>query len=143
MTGLRFRLLIVAHLALLAATVTLSLLPPSYSGMLAYAYADEPRGWIEQPVWWRIGIIIVLGVLWIAAHVGLLLLRRWGRTLCLVTTPAGPFLIALGGPVLASGFHSALADIDHVLWGIILALAFYSPISARFAKPAGPGTKIR
>jgi hypothetical protein len=48
----------------------------------------------------------------------------------------GPAILALGGPVLTSGLHAGLSDIDALLWGAIVAISFCPPMSAHFDKAA-------
>lgn len=65
--------------------------------------------------------------------VGLLLFRRWARTLALYSTIFGlllvPFLISVE---FKTAISSSLTVASDLLWGAVLALAYFSPLRRRF-----------
>ena len=79
-----------------------------------------------------IAILICL----VASSVGLYLFRSWGRPLAVGTTLAGVALLPFAGAVADSGLASAMAELSSMLWGAVLAVAYFSSLSKNF-KPRG------
>jgi hypothetical protein len=134
MTERSFRTLLYLHLAtLLAATGVGVAFPEMLPSYLFEAYErSSTEAPIERAVWpWAV-VLPVLGAA-IAGYVGLFLWRPWGRTLSLATTVLGFVMYPLVGPTVASWLESSLLDISNIAWGALLALAYFSPVSARFA----------
>jgi len=76
-----------------------------------------------------------MGALMLACLVGLVGLFRfkaWGRTVSLYATPAALVVEACAGATLSSGVENALLGAASMLWGAVLALAYFSPVRSRF-----------
>ncbi|WP_242112124.1 hypothetical protein [Luteimonas aquatica] len=141
-----FRWLLVLHVALIAGAVAAGLAPGGYSPALADAYAQEPMGWLDglsasaqSPqvgLWLTLALVIGLAGLMLAGIVGMFLFKRWGRTLSLAITLAGLVLSAFAGPSLTSPVEGMLWEASTLAWGAILAMAYCTPLQARFAAGA-------
>jgi len=91
------------------------------------------------------GFVLLESVCALAGMVGLFLFKHWGRRLSawtsILTLTAYPFL----GPFLSSGWGTLLNDASMMFWGAALAMAYFSPIHARFtrrgARLAAPATR--
>jgi hypothetical protein len=77
-----------------------------------------------------IGITVVS----IAATLGLVFFQPWSRPLALVTTLASLAVYPFVPAMPQSGWASMLFYLSAFAWGVALALAYHSPLSARFAR---------
>ncbi|CAN7541565.1 hypothetical protein LJR143_003709 [Pseudoxanthomonas sp. LjRoot143] len=137
MTIPRFRQLLILSAVLAIAGAVAGLLPGGYSTALADAYANEPVPPLLQHEGMAIAVLLAMLAAVVAGFVGLLLLKRWGRTLSLVLTLAGLPLYLLLGPTLQSPVEMMLTEASSLLWGACLALAYFSPVAVRIeADPA-------
>ncbi|HSH54445.1 MAG TPA: hypothetical protein VK967_05385 [Methylotenera sp.] len=98
---------------------------------LSQAYENLPLpSALESPVWLVIfGSWLLLGL---AGMVGLIFFKNWARFLSLYTTILSFFLLPLLGPGLASGWAAAFYNASFIMWGAVLAVAYYSPLADRF-----------
>jgi len=136
MTSTRFRILLVVSTALfIAAALADDLVPPVFSEELAAAYAKK-EAWVDTNFWPAVALAVLLGGSTVAGLIGLFFFQRWGRSLSLCSS-IGVFVVypALG-PSLTSPLAGALDEASSLLWGAILALAYYSQVSDRFGKVA-------
>jgi hypothetical protein len=74
-------------------------------------------------------LTIVLGI---AALVGLLCFRRWGRVVALTVTVLASITYPFLGFVVSSGLALVAYELSSMSWGAVLAMAYFSPLSARF-----------
>ena len=133
MTETRFRQLLVLYLVVLLAAFVFAFIPPSYSDGLKAAYEAEPESWLIGNVWLSIAMLMAALVAVCVGFIGLYMFKSWGRSLSLVMTIAGTFITLLLGPDLSSPLVGALDEAVSLLWGAILAAAYWSPISHRFS----------
>lgn len=85
----------------------------------------EPIGsYVDVYTWlyWPVGIV------WIASVIGLLALRKWGRSLYVLLVPVSFAFTVLEGVSYFGGLQAALANCSLVISGFILALAYTRPI---------------
>lgn len=129
MTDKRFIQILWLYVALTIAAIVAAFFP-SYSAALASAYENEPEGWLG--LWPSFLLAMVLLVGFVTGLIGLFRLKPWGRTLSMYSTLLGLLLSLVSGPSLSAGIETALVEASTVLWGAILALAYYSPVSQRF-----------
>jgi len=135
MTDSRFVRLLWIHLALTVALTAASVAAiffPSYSDTLAVAYENEPENGLLGNVLVSGIVLVPLFLAWLTGLVGLFFFKRWARSLSLYVTLFGLIISAFLGPFLYSGLEASLFDASSILWGFILALSYYSSISARF-----------
>jgi hypothetical protein len=129
-----FRLLLVAHLVALFGAGAVDFIPGTIPAALEQAYLDLP-----QPILVGHVVLLVLAipllVAWLAGIVGLFLMKRWARGLSLYLTLLSLLMYPVLGPNLASGWGSALTELAALLWGAILACAYFSPVAEAFARP--------
>jgi purine-cytosine permease-like protein len=76
---------------------------------------------------------VILFVAALVGIVGLLKFKPWSRPLNLALTVVTLVLWPLMGYNLSSGWAQALNDLSLYLWGSAIALAYWSPLSERFA----------
>ena len=139
MTITHFRVYLIASTLLGIAAVATVFLPDGYSPALAEAYANEPLPWLYENDAVAIGVGAAALAITIVAFVGLFLLKRWGRALSLGITVLFLPLYLLTGPTLSSPIEAMLTDASTLVWGVCLALAYYSPVATRIASRAtGP-----
>ena len=105
--------------------------PGGYSQALADAYAQEPEPWFIRNVWLGLAFALPLLAAIVAGLVGLFFFRRWGRTVSFYSTIVSLCLYSLSGPEIYSPLENVLFEVSSLLWGAILALAYYSPIADR------------
>ena len=131
MTPLVYRFLIAASTVLGLAGAMLDVLVPSLlpAALTAATEAQEP---LNSTAWLLVGGAIAVAGL--AAMVGLWLFRPWAPRWALVTTALSVALFVPQGANAVSGWSMALTDLSSILWGAVLALTFFSPLSARFAR---------
>lgn len=138
MTRSRFRWMLAAYcLAFVAAAIATWF--PQYSQALVDAYAAEPMPWSADSVAMGYALAVALPYLLIAALgvqvatiAGLCLFKRWARSLSLWLTVAGLLLVPFAGATVAWGLESALWEASTLLWGAILAAAYWSPVRTAF-----------
>jgi uncharacterized membrane protein (DUF2068 family) len=76
---------------------------------------------------------LVVGVAGLVATLGLVLFSSWSRPLALVSTIASLTLYPLASAMVQSGFASMLFYMSAFSWGIAISMAYFSPLSDRFA----------
>jgi hypothetical protein len=134
MSETKFRLLVVLQFVISLASIATVFLPVGYSQELEAAYAAEPATWLTAGSGLSLVVVGLFLIAWLASQIGLVLFKRWGRTLSLYAT-LGEFALApFQGPILSSALESTLLDTTMLLWGAILALAYFSTISNRFER---------
>ncbi len=106
------------------------------NGQLDAAYAVMPESfdfeiYLSNTFLAAIVLIVIIGI-WVASVVGLLLFKKWGRTLTVVSFIASLLCIALLGPTIEFGLESALNELLAVCSGMILASMYLQPIAAEF-----------
>lgn len=117
---------------MLVVAAAASLFLPSASEALLTAYDDEPKTWLVSHQWVAGGLLGGLWVAWLIGFVGLFRFKAWARSLALYSTLASTFVHAFLGLSLSSGLTSMLYEGSAMLWGAILALSYFSAVSARF-----------
>ena len=83
--------------------------------------------------------LIAMLIASVAGLVGLLAFKRWGRELSLWSTLVFLVIFPFTGPVVSSGVGSSLSDLSMILWGAVLAVAYFGPIRVRFEDDAHDG----
>ncbi|MGZ8252138.1 MAG: hypothetical protein ACXW1P_06865 [Methylophilaceae bacterium] len=137
MTPTNFRCLIVLSALLPVASGLVDALLPSLLPLsLSEAYESLP-----YPAMFKNTLWFVLFGPWLAlvlvSTVGLFFFKRWARLLSFYTTVIGFVFYPFFGPILASGWSSALSDASFITWGAVLAIAYYSPLGERFTAKSG------
>jgi hypothetical protein len=79
-------------------------------------------------------LISALGGLLLAAvsTIGLFMLKPWGRKVTLWLTVAAPFSYPLLGPTLESGWATACSIASSTIWGVVLAMTYFSDLTTHF-----------
>jgi len=134
MSETRYRQLLIFYFALFLAAIAAAFLPGGYSPELAEAYAKEPEAWIMQGTWMPLAVVSILLVPWLVALVGLFHFKWWSRSLALYSTLASLLIYPFVGADLSSGIESGLYEAHSILWGVILAISYFSPLSDRFGR---------
>ena len=110
----------------------------SYSLFIAKRYFESHRKHRESIFssdfgFIAIGIFLVFCVvLLISTYVGLFMFKSWSPRLSIYTTILAIPLAIVSGPTAMSGLSSLLSELSCYLWGSIIALTFFSPISNEF-----------
>lgn len=132
MTDRRFRIILIVYFASVLTAMFAGLVPGGYSTGLSAAYEVEPYWLAEASLVVVIPImLLIIGALVVGA-VGLYLFKSWGRSLSFWLTLTAMPVTIVAGPTLTSGLESALWEISTLLWGALLALAYYSPVADSF-----------
>lgn len=135
MTVARFRILMLVSLVLLMGAVAADVVA---SHQAEWRASDH----VEWSTAAGLGAVFAFSylILFIAGFVGMYMLRCWGRNLSFVITVLFPLIgvvfTVVTGPVESSMPSSAvsprLLELSTVVWGAVLALAYYSPVSKEF-----------
>jgi hypothetical protein len=133
MTDFRYRTLLWAYVAVLAAAVLASAFPP-HSETLQTALEQEPTTWLWSNAWASVALFSILSLAWLVGLVGLFRFKTWGRSIALYTTLASLLVSPLVGSTLYWGLESGLYEACSIAWGAILALSYFSPVSSRFGR---------
>ena len=131
MSDSKFRWLLVLYVVVTLAAMGAAFVPGGYSQELADAFAQEPESWFFRHIWLALAVALPLLAAIIAGVAGLFFFKRWGRTVSLYATILSLVLYVFSGPEIYSAWESALFEVSSLLWGAILALAYYSPIASR------------
>ena len=131
MSASKFRLLLILYVLVTLGAIGAGFAPSGYSQELADAYEKELDGWFSQNIWMLLALGIPLVLAAVVGIIGLFMFKRWGRTIALYSTVAGLGFYLLAVPELYSALESVLFEASLLLWGAILALAYYSPIADR------------
>jgi hypothetical protein len=129
-----FRYLLILYVVCTLAAFIAALIPGGYSQALSDVYSNEPMpwNWNTQNSWTILAVLLPLLAASVAGVMGLYLFKRWGRTLSLYITGVSPILHLLSGPTLSTALESMFFEVSTLLWGVILALSYYSVLSRRF-----------
>jgi hypothetical protein len=131
MSESKFRLLIILYVLATLAAIGAGFAPTGYSQVLADVYEQELDAWFSRNVWLLVAVAVPLLVATVTGVIGLFMLKRWGRTISLYSTIVGLCVCLFAIPELSSAFESVLFEASSLLWGAILAIAYYSPIADR------------
>jgi hypothetical protein len=77
---------------------------------------------------------LILLIIAFTSAVGLYKFRSWAPRLALVSTALALPSFLLLGATASSGYSMALNEISSMLWGAVLALAYFSPLRERFVE---------
>jgi hypothetical protein len=133
-----FQTLVVFHQFLIFGTlvmqsVTDSWMPPEVRGALGIESsvmedtADvASSGQMARTLWWGVTLISVL------ASVGVVLFRRWGRTLFVLASALSLLLTPFGGLYVDVGLTVLVGTAACVVEGMIISLMFFSPLRRLF-----------
>ncbi|HQU98415.1 MAG TPA: hypothetical protein PLV19_04500 [Nitrosomonas sp.] len=130
-----FRGLVLTSLVLTIAAATIDWLFPSLiSQALTDAMQNEPpTEFIENQPFLALAVFLPWLLAAVASTIGLLFFKRWARVVALYSTLIGFAFYPFFGATVSSAFASALSEASFLVWGAVLALAYFSPISERFA----------
>jgi len=129
-----FRLFVVLSVILgLAGACVDSFFTNLVSSSLVKALESEPSlGVVDEHPFISLAILLPWLVAALAGVVGIFLFKRWGRTLSLYSTVFGFFITPFLGSFAGSGLSSGLDEASFTLWGVALAMSYFSPVSERF-----------
>jgi len=133
MTKARFRILILLYVASLAATGIEELyFPAQFSEELAAAYSTEslPPFALNPTIFLPLAAALSSAI--IVPPAAMFYFRKWGRSFGTCATVAMLVALPFLGPSLSSGFGTSVSQLSAILWGAILALAYFSPLSRDF-----------
>ena len=133
MTETSFLKLLWIYVALMVSAIAASAFAP-HSEALQAAVDRESNSWLWRHAWASIAVYAVLVAAWLVGLVGLFRFKVWGRSLSLYSTVASVLVYPLMGSSLSWGVESSLYESSTMLWGAILAIAYFSPVSARFGR---------
>lgn len=134
MTFARYRMLLWLYVGLLALECISGFSQGYREGLQAAQLGGARPELLGNP--WISGVLLFcLAAAFLVALVGLFGFKRWSRPLSLTVTVAGIlFGNSLISPSPSSGLENVLSEASATLWGAILAVAYFSGISARFRR---------
>lgn len=144
-TRAEFRLLVLFNALLIPAAMFVStydarLLPPPLQAWLASRAYGVITGLQSLAGTVSFGAFVALCI----GLLGMLAFQRWARALTLWSTLVLYLPMPLSEATVLSGFAYTLDSVAAVLWGVLLAVAYWSPVAAEFdprrpraAPPAG------
>jgi hypothetical protein len=128
-TPASFRLLLGLSLVLVVLQISVDFmtehtLPPA---LREYASRDEgvPEG-IQAIAVGGVGLLAFL--ILVASYVGMFMLRKWGRLCYVLSNTVGIAAITLLPPLVTSSYEAALDDLLSVVIGMIIAIAYFTPL---------------
>jgi hypothetical protein len=136
-----FRLLIVAEIVLIGASAAVAFLPSE-------TLPPEIDRWLSEEGWpllqWieerggavtiaSVAVLLAFVAAYFAALIGLLLLKRWARTLYVAVFVAGAPLYLFMGVTLTTPIAAFVDYLLAACSGAVLALLFIGPVQERFA----------
>lgn len=137
-----FQTLVVFHQLLLFATIVVQSLTDSWlapevrsflgieSSVLDDAAGEVAQGQFMPILWWSVTLISVL------ASVGVVLFRRWGRTLFVLVSVVSLLLVPFEGLYVDVGLTVLVGSVACLIEGMIIALMFFSPLRKMFRDEA-------
>ena len=132
-----FKLLVVANQILLLAFTLITDMTNNASTQDESVFVTESSNWppLSDVPYWLGWILLATGLI---AAVGLCLEKRWGRTLFVATIGAVVISTPLTEFYVSSGWASVFGYLSSVTDGMIIALAYFSPVKRMFepSKPA-------
>jgi len=132
MTPARFRFLLLLSTLLAFAVGAEDTLMQQDASFLRLWEAYEARSNVIGVYLLYAALLLAVASAFIASLVGLYRFRRWGRTWSLWLTLASQSVFFLVGPMVAEPLDWFLYTLSNMLWGAVLAVAYFSPLSARF-----------
>jgi hypothetical protein len=82
--------------------------------------------------WWVVVVNVVLVAAALAGSIGMLLFKRWARSLSLWSTVLVLAYLPFIGSIVESGLAASLYEASSMLWGAALAAAYFSTLRHRF-----------
>lgn len=73
-------------------------------------------------------------VLSLIAAIGMFFFWRPARTLALIGTLLALAAVPFSSPIVATGIATLFNEISSISWGMVLALAYWSPVAQHFGK---------
>lgn len=131
-----FRLMIVVGFCLAITGAFLDMVVPGIvPPVLEDAYdaysAEEP----EPAHLLLLGVLLLLVfIAGLASTIGLFFLKPWSRRVALWVTVLAVVIYPFFGASVCSGWASMLIDSSSMLWGAVLAMAFFSELKVHFEK---------
>jgi len=112
-----------------------NLFPSLVSASLKATYEKEnvPSLFTSYP-WATLVIVGLVAVGALASTIGMFFFQRWARFLSLVIVFATLILAPLTGAQLLSGASYSFYFLSTTIWGAVLAIAYFTPLSQRFVK---------
>ena len=135
MAASHFRALLIASLIFSALgavidTVFPGLLPEPFSKALQLQDEAIAGPWVYA----LLALALLLLAALVASVVGLYLFRPWSRPLAVGMTIVAVVLVPFFGAVAESGIASAAMELSSLLWGAVLAVAYFSPLAETFKR---------
>jgi hypothetical protein len=81
-----------------------------------------------------LAVAAVLLVAGLAAYIGLFRFSSWAPRLSVAVTILALLFLPFLGSTAQSGVATSLNEASSVLWGVVLALVYWSPLAERFAR---------
>ena len=81
---------------------------------------------------WFVGVNVLLVTAALAGSIGMLLFKRWARSLSLWSTVFVLVYLPFIGSIVESGLAASLYEASSMLWGAALAAAYFSTLRHRF-----------
>ena len=130
MTVTRYFKMLWVYVGLVAAVFLLGVI----ESISEIAHGSPPARPLSNELAWGV-LLMGLTIAYVIALVGLFGFKHWSRPLALTVTALGIVANLFLPPSLSSGIESVLSDTISTLWGAILAVSYFSAISARFEPP--------
>jgi len=135
MTIPQFRSLLIASLVLgLAAGFFDTVFPSAVPEALLQAdTADNANLSMSTPMLAFFMLVVLIGVVgYIAAFIGLFRFRPWAPRFAIFSTVLLILIMPVMEASVSSGWASALTELSSTLWGVVLAVVYFSPLKEKF-----------
>lgn len=127
-----FRFIVIVSLVLPLGALGVEAMFPSLvpQGLAKAVEADPLPSALEHG--WFIAVTVALVVAAVAGAGGMLLFKRWARTLSLWSTVLFLLLYPFVGATVESGVAVSMNEASSMLWGAALAVAYFGSLRRRF-----------
>ncbi len=131
-----FRLFVVLSFLLPVVAIGVNALFPTLisQGLTEAVQAGAVSPFLES--WWSTGVNVILVSAALAGSVGMLLFKRWARSLSLWSTAFVLLYLPFVGSIVESGVAASLYEMSSMLWGAALGAAYFSTLRHRFGDVA-------
>lgn len=133
MTRTQFRYLLVFYVLVTIAQLVSGLLPDGYPGLVGTTHSPSTNAFLKDHPWQVTFFLIAALSPAIAGLAGLYKIRHWGRALSLYLTIAVVLIMPFGEASQSRPIDAFFNEISTMLWGAILVIAYFGPISEQFA----------
>ncbi len=133
MSSKHFRLLLIASLIFGLVGAFFDVMFPSAIPEALSDAQEAHDAKLSMPTLIYLGLGALISVITsVTAFIGLYIFRPWAPRLAIIATALTMLIYPALGVSLFSGWAASLNEISSILWGVVLAMVYFSPLKERF-----------